>query len=256
MKKALIIILAVILVLALAFTGGAFYFFGGFNGAINHVKGKILGEEPDGTEIFKALYAVSEPTKVVTDYTTQIGNATLVGKATLTTGTLNDGKKATVYVYSYEMLQSIEAGAGNKIIPITGEPITGSREYVEGKGERIDGGGWDELGTNFAPKAGSIAINLDSTKIKNCVYSESGSLKTLSFVVEVDNIEAVFGEGYEIFSDANVTITANDVAITGITVSYTEVLESEDEDIIYPDAIVTISTVYTYGIEEVTLVKK
>ena len=214
------------------------------------------GEEVDGVEIFKNLYAVSEPTKVVVSQTTLLGNVALKGSSTLATGALNDGSTATVYTYNYEVLQSVQAGAGSVITPIMGEPLKGSREYVEGKGVRYDGGGWDETGTNFAPKAGSIAINLDASKLKNCAYTSDGELQTLSFTVEAKNVASVFGsDAADIASDVNVVITANVAVVTGITISYSEELIPEDEDLVYPEANVTISTVYTYGIEEITLTR-
>ena len=218
--------------------------------------GKGGNEQGDGIEIFKNLYSVSEPTKVVVSQTTVVGSVTLKGSSTLATGALNDGRTATVYTYNYEVLQSVQDGAGDVITPIMGEPVSGSREYVEGKGERYDGGSWDETGMNFAPKAGSIAINLDASKLKNCTYTSDGALQTLSFTVEAANVADVFGsDASEIASDVNVVITANVAVVTGITISYTEEIVSEDEDITYPEAEVTITTVYTYGIEEITLVK-
>ena len=249
MKKIIAIILALCIV-----AGGVFaaYKFD----VISLLFGKD-GEEVDGVAVFKDLYSVSEPTKVAVSQTTVLGSVTLKGSSTLATGALSDGRTATVYTYNYEVLKSVQEGAGDVITPIMGEPITGSREYVEGMGVRYDGGAWDETGTNFAPKAGSIAINLDASKIKNCVYTSDGDLQTLSFTVEAKNVASVFGsDASEIASDVNVVITANVAVVTGITISYTEEIVSEDEDIAYPDAVVTISTVYTYGIEEITLVKK
>ncbi len=247
MKKIIALILALCILatgVVLCFVFDVFSFFG-----------KDV-EETDGIEVFKRLYSVSEPTKVVVSQTTVLGNVTLKGSSTLATGALNDGRIATVYTYNYEVLQSVQTGAGSVITPIMGEPLTGSREYVEGQGSREDGGAWDATGTNFAPKAGSIAINLDETKLKNCTYTTDGALQTLSFTVEAANAVSVFGdEANEIVSDVNVVITANAAVVTGITISYSEELVSEDEDIAYPEANITISTVYTYDIEEITLVK-
>ena len=213
-------------------------------------------EQTSGVAEFERLYSASEPTKVVTNQTTAIGNVFLKGSSILVTGALNNGDVATVYTESYETLQSVQSGAGDVITPIMGEPITSSREYVEGKGVRYDGGAWDETGLNFAPKAGSIAINLDETKLKDCIYNDSGDVKTLTFTVEAKNASSVFGEwASEITSDVSVIITANVAVVTGITVSYTEDIVSDDEDIEYPAANITISTVYTYDVEEITLVK-
>ncbi len=248
MKKKII---ALILILAIVIALGA----GGFC-AWYFLLRNVDDGEVNGVEIFKNLYSVSEPTKVVVSQTTLLGSVTLKGGSTLVTGALNDGRTATVYTYNYEVLQSVEAGAGDVITPIMGEPVSGSQEYVEGQGVRYDGGSWDSEGTNFAPKAGSIAIKLDESKLKNCTYTSDGELQTLSFTVEAANVASVFGSNAsEIASDVSVVITANVAVITGITISYSEEIVSEDEDIEYPEANVTISTVYTYGIEEITFAK-
>lgn len=250
MKKIIALILALCIIatgVVLCFVFDVFSFFGNNE-----------DEEVDGIEIFKQLYSVSEPTKVVETRTATVGSVVIKGSSTLATGALNDGKTATVLIETQEKFQSVQSGAGETIVPIVGEkPETTTREYVEGMGVRYDGGSWDEAGTNFAPKAGSIAnLTLDASKLKNCTYTKDGELQTLSFTVEAKNAVAVFGSSAsEIVSDVNVVITANVAVVTGITISYTEALEAEDEDIAYPKASITISTVYTYGIEEITLVK-
>ena len=244
MKKILALILALCCVLSMASCN----LFGG--------DGDGGAKNKDGVEEFVKLYSVSAPTKVVMKKSTTLGGVTFTGGYTLLTGSINDGKTATVMTYRYELLQGVKKGAGDVIVPITGDPVEGSREYLEGKGERFDGGQWDKTGTNFAPKPGSIAINLDKAKLKDCVYSENGELKTLSFTVAAADTASVFGSEYGITSDATVVITANVALVTGITISYTEAIESEDDDIEYPVASVTISVVYSYGIEEITLVKQ
>ena len=247
MKKIIALILALCCVFA--FSSCDFV-----NGVIDSIFGGE--EEVDGVAVFKELYSVSEPTRVETNYTISLGGFNLRGNSILATGALSDGSAATVLTYEYPVLQTVQAGAGTEITPITGEPLKGSREYVEGKGERIDGGAWDEYGMDFAPQAGSIAINVDASLVKNLVYNESGSTRTLSFTVPEANTSQVFGNDYEITSDANVVITANSAVVTGLSISYTEAIESEDEDIEYPIASITVTVDYSYGIEEITLVKK
>ena len=211
----------------------------------------------DGVAEFVKMYSTSEPTKAVTSHTTKIGNVSLSGKSTLTAGTLSDGKRATVLVEERENLLSVQLGAGASIIPITGEPIKTSREFVEGRGVRENGGGWDSEMGDFAPKAGSIALKLDTQLLKDVSYIDGGSSSTLSFKVEAANTSAVLGEGYTLQSDASVVITSNKAVITSVIITYAEEipLEDEDSEFIYPEAEVTISTVYTYSIETVTLLK-
>ena len=210
----------------------------------------------DGIAEFTAMYAVSAPTKVATTYSVKLGNVNVSGTSVLTAGTLNDGSSATVLVYDYSELDTISNGAGEVITPISTKS-SGSREFVEGKGERVDGGSWDPNGFNFAPTAGSLGISLSKETVKNPTYSVNGKTHTLSFTVEEANTGAVFGPDYEIFGDATVVITADGAVITGITVSYKIpiVPEDEDEELVYPDAEVSISTQYTYVLERVTLTK-
>ncbi len=201
------------------------------------------------------MYKVSAPTKVVTSYTTKIGNVEFGGYTSLVSGMTANGKKATVQLYEYETLQSIETGAGDLILPIMGEPEKGSREYYEGKGERINGGRWLEDGYDFAPVAGSIAIKIAEVNIKDISFTDEKGIQTLAFTVPAENVAKVFGADYGITSEAKVVITANGAVITGITITYSSDILSEDEEIIYPSAEVTISTTYTYDVEKVTLVK-
>ena len=209
--------------------------------------------ELDPLEEFSKYYAASEPTKVVTSTTTTFGGASFKSISTLVTGVLNDGSAATVLTYDYEVLKSVKKGAGSVITPIT-ETVSGSREYVEGKGERIDGDKWDENGVNFAPKKGSIALNLDETKIKDLVYSENNGIHTITFKVEAANTGAVFGADSAIASDATVVIIGNGEVVTALSISYTEAIPAE-EGVTYPAANVTVNVAYYYAVEPVSLVK-
>ena len=74
------------------------------------------------------------------------------------------------------------------------------------------------------------------------------------FTVPEANIEAVFGFDSELEGDVKVSITNDGAVITGIVLEYTVVGESDDEDVVYPDSVVTISTSYTYDLELVSLI--
>lgn len=186
-----------------------------------------------------AMYDASAPTKVVID-TKQEGSQTLTGKYTLVTG-LIDGKAATVYTYSYEEFATVEEDKTEAI-----HTVTGSKEFLEGNGVRVDGKRWDSEGKNFAPTKGSIKINLDEKKIGSVIYEKN----TLKFTVSAANTAAVLGEDNAIGYDVSVEITDDGVAITGITIKY-EIPATET----LAKTTVTIKTVYTYDLEEVTLTK-
>lgn len=201
-------------------------------------------EKADPIETLNAMYKASVPTKVVTDTTEVLGSITLTGTSTLKTGKI-DGKIATTYTYSYQELRSIEDGVDSVEKPWI--EVSGTKEYYEDKGVRVNGGSWDSDEFNFAPAAGSIAINISNENIKD--FKEDAATKTVTFTVAADKSAAVFGEENAIAANVSVTITHDGAVITGITLSYT-VESTEDE---YPDAVVTIKTVYTYDLEEITI---
>ncbi len=209
----------------------------------------------DGVAKFVAMYKSSAPTKVVTTQVVSVGSVSFGGSSTLVTGVTKSGLTATVQTYKYDTIQTIENGGGDVVIPITGEPIEGSREYLEGKGERVDGKKWKADGHNFAPTPGSIAINLSEANITNVSYSVSGKSHSLMFTVPADKAVAVFGVDYGVKSDITVILSGNGAEVTGITVTYSMDIVSDDEDIVFPDADVTISTTYTYVLEQVDIEK-
>ena len=78
---------------------------------------------------------------------------------------------ATVQKYEQDYMRTVAEGANAAIVgPIATD--SGSLEYLEGYGRRINGGFWDENGLNFGPTAGSIAINLEDSLLKDVKYTE------------------------------------------------------------------------------------
>lgn len=233
MKKIIAIILAAACIFAFASCGET---------------GDGNGDFENPIEAIVAMYALSEPTKIVTTHTTVIGNITLSGEETLVTGSI-DGKIATVYEYWYEELTGIDEGGGEIIYDVK-KVVSGSKEYLEDSGVRENGGNWKKNEYNFAPTKGDIAINITEALVSDVSYSGN----TLMFTVPEENIEAVFGVETEFEGNVKVSIFNDGAVITGIVVEYTIPGESDD-DIEYPDSVVTISTSYTYDLEVITLVK-
>lgn len=187
------------------------------------------------------MYAESLPTKVVTTTKQVIGeNIVLNGKETLVTGKVN-GKLTTVYEYERDELNEVP---DSDIVPPLIKTVSGSKVYHDGK-VSIDGGSWVK-GYNFAPLKGDIAINLDEANLTNVSYDKETS--TLSFTVAADKVALVFGENVVIESDVTVSIVNDGAVVTGISLSY--VIAGTKE---YPEKTVTIDTVYTYDLEEITL---
>jgi hypothetical protein len=216
-------------------------------------------EELTGAQKTAQYYENSLPTKVVTTSTQSIINdsgvavQTLNGKYELVTGTIA-GKLATVQTYEQDYIREVAEGANAVIVgPIGTE--SGSLEYLEGYGRRTNGGFWDPNGLNFGPTAGSIAINLDESIIKNSKYTEGeDGINTLTFTVPNANIAAVFGADSDdvalltASSDVEVTITNNGAFIQSIAISY-----SIEGTRYFPERQVNMITEYEYDVQSVEL---
>lgn len=201
-------------------------------------------EKADPIETLNAMYKASAPTKVETATTQVLGSITLTGTSTLKTGKI-DGKIATTYTYSYQELRAIEDGLAAVEKPWI--EVSGTKEYLEDKGVRINGGSWDDEGFNFAASAGSIIVNITKDNVTDFVVDDAA--KKITFKVSADKTAEVFGEDNAIDADVSVTVTHDGAVVTSTTLSYT-VESTEDE---YPDAVVTIKVDYTYDLEEITI---
>ena len=221
------------------------------------------GEDPEpektpeeiAIEATLACYAASAPTKIVTKTSRDFdGYYKLNGEDILVTGKI-DGKIATVRTYTYDKFRTIEAGSGANVLENIYQE-TGSEEYLEDKGYRVDGGKWMDDGLNFAPTAGSISVAITKDNITDITYTEAKYNNVLSFTVPEDKVDEVFGVDededsyFDHESDIKVTITNNGAVITSIVIEYE--IEADEE---IPGQAVSIITNYTYELETVTLVK-
>ena len=198
----------------------------------------------DGLTVIKNAFSATAPTMVVTETTQVQGNLTLNGKYTLTVGKV-DGQNATQYLAVYDKLNTIEDGAGTTIKPPVVE-VTESREYVADKGVRENGGKWNKKGDDFAPEAGSYALNLTESAVLGYTFENN----VFSCIIVAEDTETVFGKGNAIPVDVTLEIVTDGVVITAVNMSYT--IEAVDE---YPEVTVTVKTTYSYDVQSITLVK-
>ena len=216
-------------------------------------------EELTGAQKVAQCYESSLPTRVYTTSVQSIINdqgvavVALEGEYELVSGTIA-GKIATVQTYEQDYLLEVADGANANVVP----PIStkkGSLEYLEDLGRRINGGAWDPNGLNFGPTAGSIAINLDDSLIKDANYTESEGKNTLTFTVPNANIAAVFGANADeaalltASSDVEVTITTDGALVTSIRIAYTVTEKTR----YYPERRVVLETTYEYEAQRVEL---
>lgn len=212
--------------------------------------------EPPADDVlarFNQMLNTSVPTKSVSTATEIMEKVELVSTYTLTTGTNQDGKRATLLVSEVQTLQDAESNFVSHI------KTTKTREwYIEGEGTFKNNRLVDEEGVDFAPVAGSLALNLDSSLFE---YEYDEESDTLTLYVDYENSAAVLApmltEDQEFEYDLVITIVAAGGRISQIDVAY--MIEShdvgDDDEIIVEigDMDVVISTVYEYNTQQITI---
>ncbi len=192
-------------------------------------------------EAFNKICEASEPTMVATEVVETHGIFTLNASYTYVKGTV-DGKDATQYVAVYDKFETVDNGISDVVTsPIV--TVTETKEYVDGKGVRENGGSWSK-GGDFAPAAGSLKLNFTEELVPEYSYANN----VLTATVEADNTEAVLGVAIPV--DVEMEIVTDGAAIMSVSVSYS--IEEDDD---YPEITVTMNTVYSYDVQAITLVK-
>lgn len=201
-------------------------------------------ETKDTIKNVNKMYKAMVPTKIVTETTQDIGSYVLTGEYAITIGSV-DGKDATTLFYNYQKLRSVEDGSGNTV-KLPWEDVTLTKEYLEDKGVRENGGKWQADGEDFAPTIDDIAMSFDEKLLKDVVAD--AATRTVTFIVPKDNTAAVFGDELAPAADVTVTIVHDGAAIMSFTMTYTVPAESK-----FPDIVTTIKTVYSYEPQEITV---
>ena len=191
-----------------------------------------------------AMFEASQPTKSVVVTEQQFGTNNLKGVYTVTVGTV-DGAEAAVETTEQYRLTTIPEGSGQEIMDYQ-LVESNKREYIAGKGVRVNGGNWDGTAPSIIPVKGAMSINMSDSLISNARYEN----KTLTFTVSAANSAAVFGEASTLAADSTVTITNDGVRITGITITY---ILGADAEAGLQETVVTITATYTYDLEPITI---
>ena len=222
--------------------------------------GKDSGDEPDDTpttdtvlERFSTMLANSVPTRAEVTATERMEKVELVSTHVLTTGLNQDGKRATYLESKVQTLQDAESGYVSHI-----KTTTTKEWYIEGMGRYKNNRLVDKEGVDFAPVAGSLALNLDPTLF---TYEYDEETDTLTLTVDYENSAAVLGnmlaEDQEFEYDLVVTIVAAGGRISQIDVAY--MIEAhdvgDDDEIIVEigDMDVLISSVYYYNTQSLDI---
>ena len=189
------------------------------------------------------MYARSTPTKSITTVNYNFEGQTLTDTTTLISGKIDGNLEAATLTQITQRLRTVEAGSNAAILPFIEETVT-NKEYLEGRGVRVNGGAWDSAAKNFAPSDGSITLNLTEEVMLNAKESD----KTITFNVAKANTEAVFGK--VINANVSVTIKHDGASIVSIDIVY---VESATKNPDTPETRVEISVKYSYDIENVTI---
>ncbi len=222
MKKIIALILTLSFVLVLAACGGK-----------NEVD--TVGE----------MFRESLPTKSVIATTQVTGDIALESQRTLTTG-LVDGVEAAVLISEIDELISVEdAGAGDVVV---GSIVTKTelREYLAGKGVRIDGGKWDAKAESFASAEGPMSLNLSSEYIKSFEYKDN----LFRCIVPAENSAEVYGLAEDLTVPSTMEITDDGAVITSVIISYT--LPADEEAQVAATEI-TVKAFYFYDIQDIDI---
>ena len=201
-------------------------------------------EGPSDASVVASMFSASQPTKSVVVTEQQFGTNNLKGVYSVVVGTV-DGAEAAVEIIEQYRLTTVAEGSGQEILEYELQE-SNKREYVDGKGVRVNGGKWDGTAASIIPAKGAMAINLDDSLLGNVKYEN----KVLTFTVSAANSAAVFGEENAIAADSMVTVTNDGVRITGITITYTL---GTDADTGLQETVVTITATYTYDLEPITI---
>ena len=159
------------------------------------------------------------------------------------------GLDATIETTTREVLRDVIT-SDDVIGPI--QTVTSTLEYLQGYGRRSNGGEWQQS-TNFAPRLGSIGIDIALDNVYNATYTEAPYNNVFSFTVKKEDVATVFGNLVkDISSDSNVqvSITNDGAVVTGITLSYS--MKAFDN---FPERTVEISVVYGYDVEVINIVQ-
>ena len=227
------------------------------SGALDDIKDVFGKEEPTDSNLlkFNDMFASSAPTKAETVVSQKFNNnVELKSKFVLTTGTV-DGKIATTLVSEIQTLSDIAGGTLNHI-----STNTSYNWYYEGMGTSTDRGrNWNAEGKDFAPKSGTLEMDLRDEYIADMSYTSDNASETLVIFVEAENTSKVLANflGDEALEyDVKITVVAAGERITSVLIEYVidEHLLGDDGSIVeISDTEVAIEVNYSYDIQAVTL---
>ncbi|MBQ9070861.1 MAG: hypothetical protein IJY23_05895 [Clostridia bacterium] len=212
-------------------------------------------KKDENLERFDEMFASSAPTKAVTVVNQTFNDYVELNSVfTLTTGTVN-GKTATTMVSEVQTLNKVDSGKTNYI----NTQVT-NNWYYEGKGTSTDKGvSWNADGKDFAPKPGTLSMNLKVDYMDSVNYFSDATSETIVLEVSAENaskvLENFIDSETDFEYDVTITVVAAGERISSVVIEYVidEHLIGEDENAIeVEDTEFVITVNYSYDIQAVT----
>ena len=208
----------------------------------------------ENLEKFDDMFASSAPTRAETVVTQKFNNGIeLKSVIVLTTGTV-DGKIATTLESEVQTLSKIDASTLNYITT-----TKTTNWYYEGLGTSTDKGkNWKADGTDFAPKSGTLAMNLLEEYMDSITYSSDETSEKIVIKVSAENSAKVLQNfiGEEEFNyDVTITVVSAGERITSVLIEYVvdeHMIGDESNLVEISDVVTTIKVDYSYDIQAVT----
>ncbi len=190
-----------------------------------------------------SMYNAVSPSRVEVTATKAFGNYAFKTVSTLVTGEV-DGFAVTTFNQTVDKPNELDENVGSVILgAIKAEEF--SWVYHEDLGYRENGGKWDLEAADPTPETGAIALNISADTVDE--FNNDEDNKTVTFIVVPENSEEVFG--YELPSDASVTIVHSGADIVSIKIEY---VETDSDNDMHPDITVTIEAKYSYVAQQVS----
>ena len=186
-----------------------------------------------------SMYNAVTPSRSEVTVTKAFGKFVLKTTSTLVIGEV-DGFRVTTFNQTVDKPNEIDESVNAIILGAIGTEAF-SWVYHEDLGYKENGGKWNLEAADPTPETGAIALNLSSSTVEE--FNNDEENKVITFIVLPENSEEVFG--YELPSNASVTIVHSGADIASVKIEYTETYPDLDNEL-YPEIAVTIEAKYSY----------
>lgn len=198
------------------------------------------GETQATIDEINDMYNAVSPSRVEVTATKAFGKFNMTTKSVLKIGEV-DGFTVTMFNQTVEKPNEIDENVNAIILGAIGAEEY-SWVYHDDLGYKENGGKWDLEAE--PPETGTIALNISEDTVSD--FNNDVENKTITFTVLPEDSEEVFG--YELPSEASVTIVHSGADIASVKIEYSEYNEDNEK---FPEIAVTVEAKYSYVTQQV-----